>query len=172
MDEVYVQGFVDKCAAAGVDPEALVKQSGPYGQLIGAGLKGIGKGVKTFGKALWGGQARQLAKAQRAGAESLKGNEKNLAELLRRAKSYKVKENLLRQWKANPEGIALNKLRANNLRAIAGESEKGIAASKLKLDDIAKQLGKARAGTNLARGAVAAPLLGAAITEQPPAQLG
>lgn len=39
MNEAYAVGFCEKCAAAGVDAEALVKSSARYDQLLGYGQK-------------------------------------------------------------------------------------------------------------------------------------
>jgi len=42
MNQDYVQGFMDKCAAAGIDPEALVKQAINW-TAIGSGALGVAK---------------------------------------------------------------------------------------------------------------------------------
>ena len=78
MDDVYVQGFMDKCAAAGVDPEALIKEAGMSAAFSKLGPKlmallskgkGAAKGVARTGKKVVGNLtgSRATEFARRAG---------------------------------------------------------------------------------------------------------
>jgi hypothetical protein len=49
-EELYEQGFIDKCAEYGVDPVMLLKQAGVFGA-VGKGIKAIGRGSKALYKA-------------------------------------------------------------------------------------------------------------------------
>lgn len=51
MTEAYRQGFVEKCAECGVDPDRLVKQAQMMRFLAGLGkpLEGVGTAIRSFG---------------------------------------------------------------------------------------------------------------------------
>lgn len=69
-DEIYDQGFIDKCAERGVDPEALIKLAAKAGlikKVVGAGKKvydSAKKGLKTYKGHLTGETAETARKAR------------------------------------------------------------------------------------------------------------
>lgn len=70
MNEEYIQGFIQKCAEAGVDPAELVKSAGVFGDL----LKTLGKGgrrVLGMGEALLPGAMDRAHKAYQSGYQKL-----------------------------------------------------------------------------------------------------
>ena len=97
--EAYVQGFIDKCAAAGVDPEELVKLAGildtiysPVKWLFGTALPAPGRWAGSIGapsKATtqqieqdwrkWRGKGR-IDRAMRAGNIRMPGQPMQLAQ--------------------------------------------------------------------------------------------
>lgn len=73
MNENYVQGFMDKCAQAGVDPEALLKQSVAWGALLNKGIN-KGKGMlRRYSGNLTGSRAKGVA--DRAGVDVQRGRD-------------------------------------------------------------------------------------------------
>ena len=80
-EEAYWEGFINKCAELGVDPEALIKQA-----QLSAALQGVGKAIGPAAKGAWATILAALRKhVPRAAQEALSTGEGAVTGALGRA---------------------------------------------------------------------------------------
>jgi len=63
MATAYEQGFMDKCASRGIDPQALIKQAG-IGKAVTEGADKVWKGIRRAGELLSGSKARKIERSK------------------------------------------------------------------------------------------------------------
>ena len=106
QEEVYWQGFIDKCAELGVDPEELAKQA-----QLGAALKGVATSITPSARNALAAILRALRKRLPHGAAALLGGaspRSAIPKALSAAGRFAggaatVPVNILRALSANPE---------------------------------------------------------------------